>query len=270
MLRRILHFITKIGWDIKIISAIKKISFLNNLLLKKGWSDRDLSYYRNIFIFIRGIFEKNNISLQGKKMLEIGSGNLPSLGNFFIDNCRLSDYVASDPYRNEAENELAESGPTKITFARLDFTSGAETAKYEGGFDFVISNAVLEHISKALCEETVRNINRVLKVNGYSFHQIDLRDHLNNKTMPFNFYKYAEPTWETATSQTIFYTNRLRCTDWLRLFRDNGFEITYLYKYRRDSADLPKKIDSRFVSYPVDDLHVSALDILVKKISQAK
>lgn len=267
MLRKILAFLTAHGLELKIIHIVKRVSIINKLLLRNGWRNQGKGYYYNIYRLDSSVLQNNNVPLSGKTMLEIGSGNEPFLGNYFIEECGIAKFIASDPYRKTGTTTTPGYNE-KLLSVRLDFTSSDDIAKYENQFDVVISNAVLEHIRKSLCVKTISNLNRVLKMGGYSFHQIDLRDHLNRKALPFNFFKYSDFVWSAATDDTIFYTNRLRCQNWLDIFEKTGFRIVYLHKYREMNPRFPKNIDNQFVNTPTEDLNVSSLDILVKKISE--
>jgi cyclopropane fatty-acyl-phospholipid synthase-like methyltransferase len=268
MLRRLLRFLTARGLELKVIYVVRRISFINKLLLHKGWRDQGKEYYHKIFLLVSGVLQKNNVPLAGKTILEIGSGNEPFLGNYFIEECGIATFIASDPYREIGAT--ANSGYSdKLLSARLDFTSSEDVTKYENALDLVISNAVLEHIKKSSCSKMIGNLNRVLKIGGYSFHQIDLRDHLSRAALPFNFFKYSDNAWSGATSDTIFYTNRLRCQHWIDLFENLGFKVVYLHKYREQNPRFPKTIDRVFSETPAEDLNVSTLDILVQKISEA-
>jgi 2-polyprenyl-3-methyl-5-hydroxy-6-metoxy-1,4-benzoquinol methylase len=267
MLRKILQFLTARGLELKVIHLVKRISLINRLLLRNGWKDQSKEYYRNIYRLVSGVLLKNNVPLSGKTLLEIGSGNEPLLGNFFIEECGVAKFIASDPYR-ETATTTAPGYNDKLLSVKLDFTSTGNVAQYEDQLDLVISNAVLEHIKKSSCAKTIGNLNRVLKMDGYSFHQIDLRDHLSRIALPFNFFKYSDDAWDAATSNTIFYTNRLRSQNWIELFEKNGFRIAYLHKYRELNPRFPTKIDDVFTKTPTEDLNVSALDILVQKVTE--
>ena len=84
-----------------LIRLIKNSGFINKLLLKSGWSDYGFDYYNSVYLKIKKFLLKNNIDLCNKKILEIGSGNLPALGYFFIIFDKIKFYCASDPYRTE-------------------------------------------------------------------------------------------------------------------------------------------------------------------------
>ena len=58
-----------------------------------------------------------------------------------------------------------------------------------GSIDFIFSQAVLEHIRLNEFNETIKQLYRVLKIDGTSSHQIDLRDHLSENLNNLRFSK---------------------------------------------------------------------------------
>jgi 2-polyprenyl-3-methyl-5-hydroxy-6-metoxy-1,4-benzoquinol methylase len=267
MLRKILHLSTSLGLELVIARVIKAIPWLNAFLLKNGWSDKNDKNSHLIYDNIKKYFSAAEISLGGKKILEIGSGRAYSLGALFISQSHAKSFLASDPFNKHYDGEQPPVDAHGITFEKIDFTNVHDIQKYEKTFDVVLSTAVLEHIHRDVCEQLVKNMNHVLAPGGYAFHQIDFKDHFNGKHLPFNFYKYSNTQWEAATRNTIFYTNRLRYSDWKHFFQNNGFQIINLHKYHKENPTFPKKIASDFRSYGRDDLEVRAMDILVQKVS---
>jgi hypothetical protein len=82
-------------------------------------------------------------------------------------------------------------------------------------------------------------------------HEIDLRDHVNVLN-PLNFYKYSEEEWEKLTRDSIFYTNRLRATDYIILLKKNNLKVMNI---RIKKTKLPKKIDTEIkCAYRYDNL----------------
>ncbi len=104
-------------------------------------------------------------------------------------------------------------------------------------FDYIYSNAVLEHIDDP--ELAIKEIHRVLQNDGVTAHEIDLRDH--GSAFPLDFFKYSENSWNELTGKygsgqgiekllegawsEVVYCNRLLLSDWQKIFEDSGFEI---------------------------------------------
>jgi hypothetical protein len=266
MLRKILRFSTKVGAELFISRAVKSIAWLNALLLKNGWSDKNDANAPHIHTIIAECFSANHIPLHDKRILEIGSGRAYSLGSLFVGLSNAKSFLASDPYNKYYDDETPPVDARGVVFEKIDFTNRNEVQNVRERFDIVLSIAVLEHINRAACEIVVQNMNTALTQGGYAFHQIDFKDHFSGKVRPFNFYKYTAREWDVATENTIFYTNRLRCSDWVNFFKKNGFEIVALHKYRKEDPPFPKRIAEDFKPYSRDDLEIRACDILVRKI----
>ena len=235
-----------------LVRLVKKIPPLNSFLLNMMWSDYDFKNYYSIYLKMRGLLSKNGVKLHGKRMLEIGSGNLPALGFPFILQDKVAFFRASDPYRTGAFRskkntkrlrtltfdcaEMGMRGADKLvnffggTFSLntdvIDFSSVdiTEECSDDHKYDLIVSNAVLEHVAKEKMDQSILNMNLLLNLGGLMVHQIDFRDHMNFNR-PFGNAGYSDEEWDDLTCGTIFYTNRLKSEDFIRLFRRNGFEI---------------------------------------------
>jgi predicted SAM-dependent methyltransferase len=129
--------------------------------------------------------------------------------------------------------------------------------------DLIYSNNVLEHIKNV--ELNIKSMSRILKPGGYLYHNIDLRDHYNlNK--PFLFYKYEDQIWQKyLTREGVSYTNRLRYDDFIRMFKENGFEVIH-YQTTKQECDM-SNLSSKYRSKDIDSLQTTGLSILLKKIT---
>jgi SAM-dependent methyltransferase len=84
-------------------------------------------------------------------------------------------------------------------------------------FDFIYSVSVLEHVMKP--EAVVRQMRRLLKPGGHACHSVDLRDHASFDD-PLRFLRMAEGEYAGQATE-----NRLRASDWFRLFDAAGFRL---------------------------------------------
>jgi ubiquinone/menaquinone biosynthesis C-methylase UbiE len=74
--------------------------------------------------------------------------------------------------------------------------------------DFVFSQAVLEHVRRDEFAPMLAETFRVLREDGYSSHEIDIKDHLGQSLHSLRF---PESIWESSWfASSGFYTNRLR------------------------------------------------------------
>lgn len=130
--------------------------------------------------------------------------------------------------------------------------------------DLIWSNAVLEHVRKNEFLETMKQLFRILRQDGICSHTVDLRDHFN---MQLNSLRFPESIWEsTFFIESGFYTNRIRCSTMLDLFREAGFVVESVNCNRWNTLPISrKKLNSAFSSLSYDDLLTYGFDISLKK-----
>jgi hypothetical protein len=62
-----------------------------------------------------------------------------------------------------------------------------------------------------------------------------------------------------------FYTNRIRYTELLQLFRDASFELEVIRSARWETLPTPRrKMSPEFAMLPEDELRMSALDVILR------
>jgi hypothetical protein len=126
------------------------------------------------------------------------------------------------------------------------------------------SHAVLEHIRKPDLGPLVTELHRVHRPRTVSSHRIDLRDHLANA---LNNLRFSERRWEGRLfADSGFYTNRVRCRDFLRLFDDAGFEATVISLDRWSELPTPRRrIAEPYRSLPDDELTIAGFDVVLRR-----
>jgi SAM-dependent methyltransferase len=98
--------------------------------------------------------------------------------------------------------------------------------------DFVWSHTVLQHVRRAEFLETMRELRRVLRADGISSHWVDLQDCLGGA---LNNLRFRESVWESPfVAKCGFYTNRIRYSEMLALFKEAGFEPEVVHLTRWD------------------------------------
>lgn len=149
-------------------------------------------------------------------------------------------------------------------------------------FDYVYSNAVLEHVEPV--EATVRELARVLRPGGITAHEIDLRDH--DSQDPLEFLRFIEEEWRKVSTkygdkdqgierllegswEGRVYCNRLRASDWVRVFEESGFEILREEPTIRvqESAIKRGSLAKPYSSMETDDLSIISVRILARRKS---
>ncbi len=286
--RFLLNFIQKLGLDIFMIK-ISKNKYLRKLLLRVSWDDANYNYFENIYTKYNNLLSKYKVNIKNKNILEVGAGSSIGAGYFFLDK-GYNLWIASDPFRHPNDNryfsnkeynlalEIAEKKnkaiknfidlrdgevifKDKFNFVKDDITKFNK--QFVNKFDLILSNAVFEHISKEKMNESFRNMYKYLKKGGIMIHEIDLRDHVNIKGNPFNFYRFSEKEWENLTKGTIFYTNRLRVDDFYKVFKNNKLKIVGEVIKK---GVLPKHISKDIsLKYSPESLKINYLLVILRK-----
>jgi hypothetical protein len=133
--------------------------------------------------------------------------------------------------------------------------------------DLIWSQAVLEHVRKSTFEDTMTQLRRILKMQGKASHAIDFKDHLAGG---LNHLRFPERIWESDLfAGSGFYTNRLRLSAMVDVFKRCGFADIHLVK-TTSWTDLPlarARLDSSFQGLPDDELLVNSVRVVMSRAS---
>lgn len=190
-------------------------------------------------------------SAAGKDVLEIGPGQtLEVLEQALASgakSCTAVDVVEYVP--------LSHAGRTRIDYRVYD---GKRLPFASGQFDCIWSHTAFEHLR--FPEVTVRECFRVLRPGGAMVAHIDLGDHTYYRSQPpeplrvFECLRYPVWLWTLMKWNRSSYVNRLRKSEWKRLFEEAGFVLkaeacsvsgevdralpglAYLHQYSHDDA----------------------------------
>nr|MBP7652338.1 methyltransferase domain-containing protein [Candidatus Dependentiae bacterium] len=134
-------------------------------------------------------------------------------------------------------------------------------------FDVIISNDTFEHLRFPEC--VIRECNRVLKKNGLLITQIDLRDHYNldDEKNIFECLKYSKKLWEMMTINRTSYVNRLRFSDWKKLFSNINFEIKYINFEKNEYIKKNYRQINYLTNFNEDDACIQRLNCVLEKIN---
>ena len=129
--------------------------------------------------------------------------------------------------------------------------------------DYVFSQATLEHIAFHDFIATQEQIHRILKPSGIVSHNIDLRDHLVGG---LNNLRFSERIWEfDLMAKSGFYTNRIRYSQMLNIFKKTGFNVDAVIIETWDKLPIPRsKLSHDFRNLSEKDLCISVFDVLLK------
>ena len=98
---------------------------------------------------------------------------------------------------------------------------------------------------------------------GASSHVVDLQDHLGGA---LNNLRFSARVWESEfMTRSGFYTNRVRYSEMLDLFREAGCqpEVVGLKRWESLPTALPK-LAQQFRRLPIEDLLVSGFDVIAR------
>jgi SAM-dependent methyltransferase len=144
-------------------------------------------------------------------------------------------------------------------------TRGLESLRAlpDASVDWIFSQSVLEHVRKRDFAETMRQCRRVLVPGGAFTNHVDLKDHLGGA---LNNLRIGESTWESEFfAKSGFYTNRIRYSEMLDLFRAAGFDIRWSKTVAWPSLPTPReRLADEFRALPDDELKVSGFDVLLR------
>ncbi len=136
----------------------------------------------------------------------------------------------------------------------------------DASFDIVVSGGVMEHIPASFVSEFVDNIARVLRPGGYSFHSINLRDHLYQYDItvsPKQYLRYSDRAWKQWFENDVQYINKIQRSDWLMLFEKAGLE---LIEEQIDTEDISSlRVAKAYQKYNESDVRCCGLRLLHRK-----
>ena len=190
-------------------------------------------------------------SVKGKDVLEIGPGHtLEVLKRARAEGARSCTAIDVVDYRSPEQ--------ARDTHITCMLYGGRDVPFETDRFDLIWSYTAFEHLRYPTI--TVKESFRILRPGGCLVALIDLGDHTfygQANTGPhqrFDCLRYPGWLWNLMRWNRSSYVNRLRQSDWLRLFAQTGFvlraqeatvsedvvrllpELTYLHKYSYDDA----------------------------------
>jgi|ERR1035437_4272369 SAM-dependent methyltransferase len=258
---------------------------------------------------IRANLKKINFDLSGKVVLEIGTGrslNIPILlwlygaGKIitvdknkllkkettfsyidFLKNSRgkLTDFL-DDTNSKDFKERLSQLLEVKRDFdslfqlCNIQYIAPADAAKLPIGsasVDLCLSLSVLEHISAETINQIFIESKRVLKPNGYMYHDIDLTDHFSHtdsSITSINFLKFSEKEWAKYSNNPFAYHNRLRIYDYSKIFQNVGLNIILQNnKIDKDAFNLLQDsfiLDPNYQKRKTEDLVTGNIELIAQ------
>lgn len=207
----------------------------------------------------------------------------------------LSEYLKSTgsfgSYMYGFENKPIKHLTFPISIDRVDFKKLVNEIEYfapcgsdaiplpDNSLDLMYSIATMEHLPKTA--ESIIEMKRLLINDGLAVHEIDMSYHRRHPN-PLELLKHSDEDWQRITSQYgvgvgvddvwqrkfrgEIYCNRLRTSDFVKLFSESGFEIleitpTATFDPQNINVNL---LDKKFANKTLDDLSVIIVRIVAK------
>jgi len=133
----------------------------------------------------------------------------------------------------------------------------------DASVDFFWSQVVLEHVARDEFPVLLRELRRIVRPQGIGIHSVDFRDHLSNA---LNHLRFSHATWESRIFRNSgFYTNRIRPSAMLAMFRDAGFDTKVLAKTYWPEIPTPRTaMVMPFRKMPDAELRLAEYEILLR------
>jgi hypothetical protein len=234
------------------------------------------------------ILNKNNISLDNKKIAELGSGWIPIFPYQLIIEGKAQKVDTYDINEHFSQKEIEQLNALYVNKPGIEFKKKGnytllkevsyfpQTNICEGkikDIDLVISRFVLEHINPNDLLEIHDFLYSNLKAGSLVLHLISPSDHraYSDSSLSLqDFLKYSEEEWNNI--QTKFdYHNRLRLPQYLKILSER-FEIVY---FEHDKINILSESYNKFKKLQLhtdyrdfsdQELMAGSLNILLKKI----
>jgi len=168
-------------------------------------------------------------------------------------------------WKDQPERFLKEAGIQYLSPA-----DAANTGLAASSIDCHISTTVLEHISEPGLRSIFTEARRLLAHDGKAIHFIDLSDHFQHQDKSItqiNFLRFSEREWNRIAGNEFAYCNRLRASNYMKLFKSLGFVVERVEELvdqpSLDSLRSDFLVDPQFNDYENEDLSVTTLKIML-------
>jgi hypothetical protein len=179
---------------------------------------------------------------------------------------RRLDLPGVDPVRAdallEAAREQREGAPAELLKV-LGVTALVGDARAvplpPASIDLVVSNNTLEHIAVGMLIGVLAELRRLAAPGAVLDHFIDHSDHyahFDRSITEFNYLRYPPALWRLFNNR-LHYQNRLRASDYSRLFERAGFRVVEEQSARGSASELASlRLAAPFLRYTEADLLV--------------
>jgi SAM-dependent methyltransferase len=129
--------------------------------------------------------------------------------------------------------------------------------------DFVFSHASLQQVRRSEFLPVIQELRRIQKPDGIGSHSVSMRDLIGGAA---NDLRFSTRAWESQLmAHAGFYTNRLRYSQMLGIFKEVGFQIEVTHVGKWDHLPIPRqKLAPEFRKFTDDDLLTYEWDVLLR------
>ena len=118
----------------------------------------------------------------------------------------------------------------------IEFLYKDSSSIQKSSIDFIYAYDVLEHVKRPIL--FLRELRRIIKIDGKIFLSWDFRDHLHlgEEESWFDMHKYSNFIWNMQMSNRSSYVNRITIGDWVEMFEEAGFDISMIATFESTVA----------------------------------
>ncbi|MGK7887249.1 MAG: methyltransferase domain-containing protein [Crocosphaera sp.] len=175
----------------------------------------------------------------------------------------MIDYLAEE--KKHSLTQISSMEELCDTYSIKYLTEGLQSLKTipSKSIDMIWSQAVLEHLKKSEFLEIMIELRRIIKDDGICSHKIDLKDHLDTS---LNNLRFSEKIWESNLfSQSGFYTNRIRYTAMINLFKKANFDVETVGLNKWNELPINRSsLDKEFQKLSDEELCISGFSVILK------
>lgn len=142
-----------------------------------------------------------------------------------------------------------------------------DAATLAAPIDAFISNEVLEHIPADVLPGLLKQAFAVMAPGALAVHSIDYSDHYarGDAVTRHNFLVYSDAQWKPYNSR-YQYVNRLRDSEYHKLFKDAGFEVIWSEPHRQPlSEQVRQNLAPQFRRFAAEDLETIRSKIIARR-----
>ena len=141
----------------------------------------------------------------------------------------------------------------------------------KNSIQFICSNNTIQHISKDILTDILKEFKRIISPEGVMSHFIDMTDHFahfDKSISIYNFLRFSDQTWNLIDN-SIAPQNRMRFIDYKELYKKLSIPITY-EEVTKGNIETLKEIplNPKFKRYRLEDLAISHGYIISKMIKE--